>query len=41
VQLPGRAGRLREPPLPSCQALAAALLPVVASRLLDTPYVVS
>jgi hypothetical protein len=40
VQPPGRAMRLREPCATSCQDLAAALLPVVASKLYDTPYVV-
>ncbi|KAL4451499.1 hypothetical protein ABPG75_007161 [Micractinium tetrahymenae] len=40
VQPPGRNMRGKEPPLTTCASLAAALLPVVASRLLDVPYVV-
>ncbi|PRW20885.1 Monothiol glutaredoxin- chloroplastic [Chlorella sorokiniana] len=40
VQPPGRNTRSREPPFTACRDLAAALLPVVASRLLDAPYVV-
>lgn len=40
MQPPGRNMRSREPPLTTCRELAAALLPVVASRLLDAPYVV-
>lgn len=40
VQPPGRAMRLHEPCAASCQDLAAALLPVVASKLYDTPYVI-
>ena len=40
VQPPGRNMRGKEAPLTTCQALAAALLPVVASRLLEAPYVV-
>lgn len=35
VQPPGRNMRGKEPPLTRCSDLAAALLPVVASRLLD------
>lgn len=41
VQPPGRNTRSREAPITTCRELAAALLPVVASRLLDAPYVVS
>lgn len=41
VQPPGRNTRSREAPFTTCRELAAALLPVVASRLLDAPYVVS
>ncbi len=41
MQPPGRNMRSREPPLTTCRELAAALLPVVASRLMDAPYVVS
>lgn len=41
VQPPGRNMRGKEPPFTSCEALAAALLPVLASRLLGAPYVVS
>jgi hypothetical protein len=33
--------RGKEAPITTCEALAAALLPVVASRLLEAPYVVS
>lgn len=40
VQLPGRAMRTAEPFLTSAQQLATELLPVVASRLQDTPYIV-
>lgn len=40
VQLPGRGMRGKEPFLPSLQEAARQLLPVVASRLQDTPYVV-
>ena len=40
VQPPGRNMRGKEAPLTTCQALAAALLPAVASRLLEAPYVV-
>ncbi len=41
VQPPGRNMRGREPHYTTCASLAAALLPVVASRLLGVPYVVS
>lgn len=41
AQLPGRAMRLGEPRLASCREAAAALLPVLASRLAEAPYVVS
>ena len=41
VQPPGRNMRMREQPITTCQHMAAALLPVVASRLASTPYVVS
>ena len=41
VQLPGRVMRSAEPFLTSAQQLATELLPIVASRLQDTPYVVS
>lgn len=41
MQPPGRNMRGKEAPLTTCASLAAALLPVVASRLLDVPYVVS
>ena len=42
VQPPGRNMRSKEAPITTCQALAAALLPVVASRLQEggVPYVV-
>ena len=40
VQLPGRGTRAKEPFLPSTQEAAKQLLPVVASRLQDTPYLV-
>ncbi len=40
VQPPGRNMRMREQPITSCQHMAAALLPVVASRLCNTPYIV-
>ena len=40
VQLPGRGMRVKEPFLPSMQELARQLLPVVASLLQDTPYIV-
>ena len=40
MQPPGRNLRAREAPITTCQAMAAALLPVVASRLADTPYLV-
>ena len=33
--------RIQEAPFTTCQAVAAALLPVIASRLYDVPYVVS
>lgn len=41
VQPPGRAMRGREPPITSATDLAAAVFPVVASRLAVVPYVVS
>ena len=40
VQYPGRSLRSKEPFASSAAALAAQLVPVVASRLQDTPYVV-
>eukprot|EP00887_Chlorella_sp_A99_P001583 scaffold8.g1583.t1 len=40
VQLPGRNMRLKDQACTSCQEAAAALLPVIASRLYDVPYVV-
>lgn len=40
VQPPGRNLRLKEQPITSCREMAAALMPVVASRLSATPYVV-
>lgn len=40
VQPPGRLLRGREPPFTRCCDIAEALLPVVASKLIDTPYVV-
>jgi hypothetical protein len=40
VQPPGRNLRGKEAPLTTCQALAGALVPVVASKLLEAPYVV-
>lgn len=40
VQLPGRGMRAKEPFLPSLQEAARQLLPVVASLLQDTPYIV-
>ena len=40
VQLPGRGTRLREEFLTSAVNAAAVLLPIVASKLIDTPYVV-
>ena len=40
VQPPGRNLRGREPPLTTAAGLAAALLPVVASRLAEAPYVI-
>ena len=41
MQAPGRLLRSREPPLTRAAGLAAALLPVVASRLCDgVPYFV-
>ena len=40
VQLPGREARRAEPVLRSCQAVAAALLPVVEPLIRDTRYVV-
>ena len=40
VQPPGRNMRMREQPITTCQHMAAALLPVVASRLCNTPYIV-
>ncbi|KAL3140709.1 hypothetical protein ABBQ32_005265 [Trebouxia sp. C0010 RCD-2024] len=40
VQLPGRGMRAKEPFLPSMQEAVRQLLPVLASRLQDTPYVV-
>ena len=40
VQLPGRGGRMRESFAESPQAAAKALLPIVASRLVDVPYIV-
>jgi surfactin synthase thioesterase subunit len=41
VQPPGRNMRLREPCITTCQDLAEALLPVVASKLSEAPYIVS
>ena len=40
VQLPGREARRTEPTLRSCQAVAAALLPVIEPLIRDTRYVV-
>ncbi|KAL3147970.1 hypothetical protein ABBQ38_014265 [Trebouxia sp. C0009 RCD-2024] len=40
VQLPGRGMRTKEPILPSTQEAARQLLPILASRLQDTPYIV-
>mmetsp|Transcript_281 Transcript_281/g.407 ORF Transcript_281/g.407 Transcript_281/m.407 type:complete len:365 (+) Transcript_281:264-1358(+) len=40
VQLPGRGARLREDLLGSAAEAAAALLPIVASKLADVPYIV-
>ena len=40
MQPPGRNMRMREQPITTCQHMAAALLPVVASRLCNTPYIV-
>ena len=40
VQLPGRANRLREKFHVSPQDAAKALLPILASRLIDVPYIV-
>ena len=40
VQPPGRNMRMREQPITTCQHMAAALFPVVASRLCNTPYIV-
>ena len=40
VQLPGRSMHSTEPFLTSLQEAARQLLPVVASRLQDTPYIV-
>ena len=40
VQLPGRGGRMRESFAESPQDAARALLPIVASRLVDVPYIV-
>lgn len=40
VQLPGRGTRLREPFIASAEDAADALFPVIASRLVDAPYVV-
>ena len=40
MQPPGRNMRMREQPITTCQHMASALLPVVASRLATTPYVV-
>ncbi len=40
VQPPGRNMRSKEAPLTSCQAISQALLPVVASKLADAPYIV-
>lgn len=39
VQLPGRALRSKEPYTRSAQEVAAALVPLLGSRLADTPYV--
>ena len=41
MQPPGRNMRMREQPITTCQHMAAALLPVVGSKLASTPYVVS
>ena len=40
VQPPGRAMRNKEKPVNSAAELAAQLLPIVASRLRQTPYIV-
>ena len=40
MQPPGRNMRMREQPITTCQHMATALLPVVASKLATTPYVV-
>ncbi len=40
MQPPGRNMRMREQPITTCQHMAAALLPIVASRLATMPYVV-
>ncbi|EIE19364.1 alpha/beta-hydrolase [Coccomyxa subellipsoidea C-169] len=40
VQPPGRNMRMKEPCITTCRHMAAALLPVLAPKLLDTPYIV-
>ena len=40
VQAPGRNTRSSEAPITTAAALAAQLLPVVASRLISVPYIV-
>ena len=40
MQLPGRAMRSKEASVTSATELAAQLLPIVASRLVDAPYMV-
>ena len=41
MQLPGRGLRSKEPFLTSAQEAAQQLMPIIASRLAQTPYVVS
>ena len=40
VQAPGRNSRSSETPITTAAALAAQLLPIVASRLVSVPYIV-
>ena len=41
MQPPGRAMRSKDEPVTSATELAAQLLPIVASRLAETPYLVT
>lgn len=41
MQPPGRNMRMKEANITTCRHMASTLLPVVVSKLQDTPYIVS